>query len=890
MNKAKLKIILPGAAIILATGGVLAGVIAQKDGSISANSVSQTMVTVDAQGNTVTTVSNADGTVTMTTTDEAGNVISTTVQGTSTIDTGNLTAAGSGLEGTVGTGKYNYGEALQKSLLFYELQRSGDLPEQTRCNWRGDSCLTDGADNGVDLSGGWYDAGDNVKFNLPMSYTASMLAWSLYEDWDAYEESGQLAYALGNVRWANEYFIKCHPEAEVYYYQVGSGSADHAWWGPAEFVDVATSRPSYKVTKDAPGSTVTGGTAASLASCAILFAKSDADFSAVCLEHAKSLFTFAEATKSDAGYTEANGFYTSNSGFYDELSWAAVWLYLATGEETYLQKAKDYYAQSSQDYIWCQCWDDVHYGAGLLLAKLTGEDTYKKATEKHLDWWSAYSSDDHITYTPKGLAWLDSWGSLRYASTASFLALSYAEYEGCDANRAAAYKAFAESQCNYILGDTGFSYLIGFGEDFPKNPHHRTAQGSYCNNMNEPAVARHILYGALVGGPDANDGYEDTVSNYVNNEVACDYNAGFTGLLAKMYKQYKGQTLKDFGAVEMPGKELFVEGGINVEGQDFVEIKAYVYNMTAWPARSAENLELRYYIDLSEVYAAGGSAENIEITTNYMQGGSVQGIKCWDEENHIYYLAVDFAGGGLYPGGQEHYKQEIQVRLRNAGGAWDNSNDPSFVNMQAGTVSDQTGIALYDGDVLVYGTEPPVGEGAGKTIVATEGGAGGNNNTTTTPAPGEQKATSENVSLTIKYDNMGASASSIPGTIKIKNTSDGSLDLSALAIEYYFTKDGDGTFVFECYHSAMTGADGSYSAINKCTGTVSAASGENTDAKCVISFGDAVTIPKGGEITVQFALHRSDWANFNTTNDYSGSSPEHIVVTSGGKIILGTRP
>ena len=111
---------------------------------------------------------------------------------TSSLNTGNLTQKGSGLEGAKGTGKYNYGEALQKSLLFYELQRSGDLPEEVRCNWRGDSCLKDGSDVGLDLTGGWFDAGDNVKFNLPMSYSASMLAWSVYEDREAYEESGQI--------------------------------------------------------------------------------------------------------------------------------------------------------------------------------------------------------------------------------------------------------------------------------------------------------------------------------------------------------------------------------------------------------------------------------------------------------------------------------------------------------------------------------------------------------------------------------------------------------------------------------------------------------------------------------------------------------------------------
>ena len=62
--------------------------------------------------------------------------------------------------------------------MFYEFQRSGILPDDQRDNWRGDSGLKDGSDVGVDLTGGWYDAGDHVKFNLPMSYTSTMLAWS----------------------------------------------------------------------------------------------------------------------------------------------------------------------------------------------------------------------------------------------------------------------------------------------------------------------------------------------------------------------------------------------------------------------------------------------------------------------------------------------------------------------------------------------------------------------------------------------------------------------------------------------------------------------------------------------------------------------------------------
>lgn len=126
---------------------------------------------------------------------------------------------------------FNYGDAFQKALMFYEFQKSGDLPDNQRNNWRGDSRLKDGADVGLDLTGGWYDAGDHVKFNLPMSYTSTMLAWSYIEDKDVYKASGQDKYMLDEIKWANDYFIKCHPSANEYYYQVGNGGYDHVFSG-----------------------------------------------------------------------------------------------------------------------------------------------------------------------------------------------------------------------------------------------------------------------------------------------------------------------------------------------------------------------------------------------------------------------------------------------------------------------------------------------------------------------------------------------------------------------------------------------------------------------------------------------------------------------------------
>ncbi len=797
---------------------------------------------------------------------------------------------GSGYEGIEGTGNYNYGEALQKSILFYELQRSGALPEVVRCNWRGDSALEDGSDVGIDLTGGWYDAGDHVKFNLPMAYTASMLGWSLYEDPGAYEESGQLDYMLEDIRWVTDYLIRCHPEDEVFYYQVGDGGSDHSWWGPAEVMPMA--RPSYCVTASAPGSAVTGEASAALAIASIVFSDSDPDYAALCLEHAESLYEFSDSTRSDAGYTAANGFYDSWSGFYDELAWAGSWLYLATGDDSYLDNAESCFTQAGHDYDWSMCWDDVHIGAAVMLAKITEDQSYKDEVQQHLDYWSCGTSDgSQITYTPGGLAWLDSWGSLRYATTTAFVACVYSRWDGCPSDKADIYWDFAVSQAEYALGSTGFSYQIGYGEDYPEHPHHRTSQGSYCDNMNDPSEARHTLYGALVGGPDANDGYTDTVSDYCANEVACDYNAGFTGLLAAMYSEYHGQTLINFGAVEeVSAQEYLAECDSNVEGDDFIEIRAFIYNETAWPARAATDLEYRYFVDLSEVYEAGGDVDGITITTNYMQSGRVDGLKVWNEDLHIYYLSVVFDDGALFPGGQSQYKSEIQIRMTSPVGVWDNGNDYSYGNGD--------GAVLLEGGEVVAGVLPD-DEGSSSGTSTGSGSSSSSSSATPTPASGTSSGsssstgggsvTSGDLSISMSYDGGSSNANAISGTLEITNNGSGSIDLSDMTIEYYFTNDG-GTMTFDCYHSALNSSSGGYTALTDNTsGDISSHSGTDCDSVLEISFSQG-TLGSGDTLTVSFSCHRSDWQSIDLSNDYSHESVSNIVIRSGDSVIAGEEP
>ncbi|CAN4077556.1 unnamed protein product [Withania somnifera] len=115
---------------------------------------------------------------------------------------------------------HNYGEALSKSFLFYEAQRSGYLPHNQRVQWRGNSGLNDGKASGIDLVGGYYDAGDNVKFGLPMAFTVTMLSWSILEYGRQMSASGELSHAMDAVKWGTDYLLKAHPEPYVLYGEV----------------------------------------------------------------------------------------------------------------------------------------------------------------------------------------------------------------------------------------------------------------------------------------------------------------------------------------------------------------------------------------------------------------------------------------------------------------------------------------------------------------------------------------------------------------------------------------------------------------------------------------------------------------------------------------------
>ncbi len=423
--------------------------------------------------------------------------------------------------------RFQYGEALQKSFLFYEAQRAGDLPDDNRIDWRGDSVLNDGADVGLDLSGGYFDAGDTVKFGMPMTASMTLLSWGVDEYRQGYQRSGQLDEALDAIKWGTDYLLNAHVsengQTKAFYGQVGLGDVDHATRGRIE--DMNVPRPAFKIDAQNPGTDLAAEAAAALAAAAVVFQPTDPQYASRLIANAEQLYAFAQTYQDrySNSIADTQKFYRSDDGFEDELAWGATWLYKATGNQAYLNTAEANY----DGLGWTQSWGDKNFGTSVLLAQEKPNNVrYQQDAEQWLNNWTGGGGG--VQYTPGGLAWITEWGSARMAATASFIAGVYSDTVTDPGGK---YAQFAERQVDYLLGDNpnNFSYMVGFGDNYPKQPHHRNAVGT--DYFETPADNAHILFGALVGGPKSPDDsdYQDVRSDYIANEVALDYNAGFTG-------------------------------------------------------------------------------------------------------------------------------------------------------------------------------------------------------------------------------------------------------------------------------------------------------------------------------------------------------------------------
>ncbi|KAK8500512.1 hypothetical protein V6N13_073578 [Hibiscus sabdariffa] len=449
---------------------------------------------------------------------------------------------------------YDYKDALGKAILFFEGQRSGKLSADQRVKWRGDSALTDGKSDNVNLLGGYYDAGDNVKFVWPMAFTVTLLSWAAVEYQHEISLAAELNHLRTAIRWAGT-------ESG---FRVGDGNSDHHCWERPE--DMDTPRTLYKITSDSPGSEAAADAAAALSAASLVFKRVDSNYSMKLLSKSKSLFEFAD--KYRGSYKGSCPFYCSYSGYQDELLWSAAWLYKASRDVKYLN-----YVVSNQG--WSQTvsefsWDNKLAGAQALLATefYGGKkdlSKYKTDVESFICALMPGSSSLKIKTTAGGLLYTRDSSNLQYVTSASMvlsvhsktLTTSRIDCIQCGSVHfsASQIKSFVKSQVDYILGNNPMKmpYMVGCGNKYPMQLHHRGSSipsiyshrskvgckdglSSYLYS-NTPNPNQHV--GAIVGGPDSNDHFNDRRSDFSHSEPTTYMNAAFVGAAAALLDETK---------------------------------------------------------------------------------------------------------------------------------------------------------------------------------------------------------------------------------------------------------------------------------------------------------------------------------------------------------------
>ncbi|CAI0448306.1 unnamed protein product [Linum tenue] len=400
---------------------------------------------------------------------------------------------------------FDYKDALTKSIIFLEAQRSGKLPSNNRVPWRGDSALDDGKVVNVDLVGGYYDAGDNVKYGLPMAFTVTTLAMNAVFYEKELESTGEMQHVLDAIKWGTDFFLKASNKRDCLYVQVGDPVLDHECWARPE--TMKTPRPVLKIDASGPGTEIAAEAAAAFASSSMVFRNCNKTYSRLLLNKAKSMFQFAKAHK--ATFDGECPFYCSFSGynlFYE-------------GE-----KSMEQYKTQAESYV-CSNLPQSPY---------------------------------HQVYiTPGGMIHLRDGANSQYVTGTAALFSIYSDILktnnqkvccGSQQFDSEALMGFARQQMDYILGANPEkrSYMVGFGANPPVQAHHRGASipctapdtvscpMSFVQYFNKDAPNPNVLTGAILGGPDKNDVFHDKRWESVFTEPCTYVNSLAVGVLAKL--------------------------------------------------------------------------------------------------------------------------------------------------------------------------------------------------------------------------------------------------------------------------------------------------------------------------------------------------------------------
>lgn len=409
------------------------------------------------------------------------------------------------------------------------------------------------ADGTHDLSGGWFDCGDHVKFGQTQYYSAYMLLKG-YDLWPAgygdyysqnyagYKKTQDFTWEgkshdpdgipdiLNEVKYATDFFIKCARDGSTFYYQIGEGNADHKHWiTSVKMATLAASeggspRPIYKNPADASMPSFCGAT---LALMSRKYRSIDSKYADTCLAHALMAYTYAKAHPGTVG-SAGGTFYGGNAKWQDDFACLCTELYYATNDAKYKTEALSY-AGNLSNHNYCFGYNNDDDIAAYNLATL-GNAASKTLLNSFATTYKAAVTNG--VYNGGNTT----WGPLRYNANAAFIVAANDLLNGVTTIDPFIYK-----QVDFIMGNNtcgsgskNLSFIVGFGANAAKYPHHRNVflnDNDVANTTVIDIPARNAQFGYLVGGVRSGT-FTDSRNNYQTTEGGIDYSACLVGALA----------------------------------------------------------------------------------------------------------------------------------------------------------------------------------------------------------------------------------------------------------------------------------------------------------------------------------------------------------------------
>jgi hypothetical protein len=411
--------------------------------------------------------------------------------------------------------------AITTMLQFYAANSDGTEPSPVH----GPSHLNDAmvasgpyAGQHFDLTGGWMDAGDMIKFTQTTGHSAAMLQAAARLD--PQQADALNAAADVGVRW----LVKAHPRPDLFIGQVGD-ERDHdvAFRDPGTDDTSSDAGIGTRLAYPAVGGDLAGKAAAALAMAA---QRADGPERDALLVQAREWYAMGAAANAPA---KLPGDFYASASFADDLAAGAAELFRATGEQPYLDQAKAYLSQANVDSAFG--WDEFAAFAATDLCGMLGAPALDAGACARINDAGA-AAIARARGDAFGIPADFGWGATASSASGGLAALF------------AGRSDVAAGARDYLLGRNpwGASFIVGYGPRSPRHPHHwATVFG----------LAKPV--GAVVGGPapmatvreqklklrrnvfnTPRAFYTDDVNDYVTSEPALDYTADSIVLLAAL--------------------------------------------------------------------------------------------------------------------------------------------------------------------------------------------------------------------------------------------------------------------------------------------------------------------------------------------------------------------